>query len=69
MISGLVLVRLHPDSPNYELAELPIMHDEIVDLIQLRRQELGLELDPSLVKTGKKVVVPKMEDSFDEPVF
>ena len=69
VISGLVLVRLHPDSPDYELTELPIMHDEIVDLFQLRRAEMGLEMDPTMVKTGVKVVVPKVDDSFSEPVF
>lgn len=72
-IAGLVLVRLHPDSPDYELTPLPIMNDEIVELFQLRRAELGLEEDPelALTKIGKKVKVPYLddEDKFDDPVF
>ena len=70
-IQRLVLVRMHPDSDGYERVEVPILEDEIVDLIQFRRQQIGLEPDPTLVKTGKKVVVPKPEeeDRFDECMF
>ena len=58
VIQRLVLVRMHPDECEYERLEVPVMKDEMVDLIQFRRAQLGLPPDASMVKTGRKVAVP-----------
>jgi hypothetical protein len=65
-IQRLVLVRMHPESESYDRVEVPVLEDEMVDLIQFRRKQIGLEPDPTLVKTGKRVHVPKPEDEFEE---
>lgn len=51
-IQRLVLVRMHPSESEYERVEVPILEDELVDLINYRRLQLGLEADPSLKKNG-----------------
>jgi len=70
-IQRLVLVRMHPESEGYDRVEVPVLEDEMVDLIQFRRKQIGLEPDPTLVKTGKRVVVPMPEDEerFDQCMF
>jgi len=68
-IQRLVLVRMHPESDSYDRVEVPILEDEMVDLIQFRRKQIGLEPDETLVKTGRRVMVPKAVDDFAECMF
>lgn len=68
-IQRLVLVRMHPESENYDRVEVPILEDEMVDLIQYRRKQIGLEPDETLVKTGRRVNLPKTEKMFTECMF
>jgi hypothetical protein len=54
-IQRLVLVRLHPDSDKYDRVEVPFLYDELVQMVQYRRKQVGLPEDPTLVKTGKTI--------------
>jgi hypothetical protein len=60
---------MHPESESYDRVEVPILEDEMVDLIQFRRKQIGLEPDETLVKTGRRVMVPKAVDDFAECMF
>jgi hypothetical protein len=68
-IQRLVLVRMHPESDSYDRVEVPILEDEMVDLIQFRRKQIGLEPDETLVKTGRRAKIPVPDDVFEQCMF
>jgi hypothetical protein len=60
---------MHPESDSYDRVEVPILEDEMVDLIQFRRKQIGLEPDETLVKTGRRAKIPVPDDVFEQCMF